>query len=137
MLSKGAKRTILNHITEILQFCFDILHGVETCIGMIWVYLLWSFNVSASQTLRYKISLFEFLCLNCTEVFADTKSVSNKFNINVSSLLMFSLRAIVICQKYFGNHVISSQIHLLAPLNLFETLLVSANSSVQFKQREY
>ena len=30
----------------------------------------------------------------------------NKFNIDVSSLLMSSLRAIVICQKYFGNHVI-------------------------------
>ena len=27
-----------------------------------------------------------------------------------------SLRAIVIWQKYFGNHVISSQIHLFAPL---------------------
>ena len=40
----------------------------------------------------------------------------NKFNIDVSSLLMSSLRAIVICQKYFGNHVISSQIHLFAPL---------------------
>ena len=29
---------------------------------------------------------------------------------------MSSLRAIVICQKYFGNHVISSQIHLFAHL---------------------
>ena len=29
---------------------------------------------------------------------------------------MSSLRAIVIWQKYFGNHVISSQIHLFAPL---------------------
>ena len=28
---------------------------------------------------------------------------------NVSCLLMSSLRAIVICQKYFGNHVISSK----------------------------
>ena len=32
----------------------------------------------------------------------------NKFNIDVSSLLMSSRRAIIICQKYFGNHVISS-----------------------------
>ena len=39
----------------------------------------------------------------------------NKFNIDVS-LLMSSLRAIVICQKYFGNHAISSQIHLFASL---------------------
>ena len=40
----------------------------------------------------------------------------NKFKIDVSSLLMFSLHAIVICQKYCGNRVISSQIHLFAPL---------------------
>ena len=40
----------------------------------------------------------------------------SKFNIDVWSLLMSSLRAIVICQKYFGNHVISSKIHLFAPL---------------------
>ena len=40
----------------------------------------------------------------------------NKFNIDVSSLLMSPLRAIVICQKYFGNHVKSSQIHPFAPL---------------------
>ena len=39
-----------------------------------------------------------------------------KINIDVSSLLMSSLRVIVICQKYFGNHMISSQIHLSAPL---------------------
>ena len=40
----------------------------------------------------------------------------NKFNIDVSSLLMSSLRVIVIFQKYFGNHEISYQIHLFAPL---------------------
>ena len=40
----------------------------------------------------------------------------NKFNIDVSSLLMSSLRAMVICQKYCRNRVISSQIHLSAPL---------------------
>ena len=39
----------------------------------------------------------------------------NKFNIDVSSLLMSSLRAIVIYQKYFENHVILSQIHLFDP----------------------
>ena len=43
----------------------------------------------------------------------ETKSYFNKFNIDVSSLLMSSLCAIVNCQKYFGNH---SQIHLFAPL---------------------
>ena len=40
----------------------------------------------------------------------------NKFNIYIASLLMSSLLAIVICQKYFGNHVISSKIHLYARL---------------------
>ena len=63
-----------------------------------------------------KFCYSNFLCSNCTEVFAETKSFLNKFNIDVSSLLMSSLRAIVICHKYFGNHMISSQIHLFAPL---------------------
>ena len=49
-------------------------------------------------------------------MFAETKSFLNKFNIEISSLLMFSLRAIVICQIYFENLVISSKIHLFAPL---------------------
>ena len=49
-------------------------------------------------------------------MFAETKSFLNKFYIDVSSLLMSSLRAIVSCQKYCGNRVISSQIHLFAPL---------------------
>ena len=49
-------------------------------------------------------------------MFAKTKRFFSTFNIDVSSLLMSALRAIVICQKYFGNLVISSQIHLFAPL---------------------
>ena len=44
-----------------------------------------------------KFRYSNFLCWNCTQVFAETKSFSNKFNIIVSSLLMSSLRAIVIC----------------------------------------
>ena len=40
----------------------------------------------------------------------------NKFDIHVSSLLMSSLRAIVICQNYCGNRVMSSKIHLSALL---------------------
>ena len=40
----------------------------------------------------------------------------NKFNIDVSYLLMSSFRAIVICEKYCGNRVISSQINLSATL---------------------
>ena len=39
-------------------------------------------------------------------MFAETKSFFNKSNVDVSSSLS---------QKYFGNHVISSQIHLFAP----------------------
>ena len=49
-------------------------------------------------------------------MFAETKCFLNKFNIEVSSLLMSSLRAIVMYQKCFGIHVISSRIHLFAPL---------------------
>ena len=44
-----------------------------------------------------------------TEVFTETKSFLNKFYIDISSLLMSLLRAIVICQTFFGNHVISSK----------------------------
>ena len=40
----------------------------------------------------------------------------NKFNIDISSLLMSPLREIVICQIYYENLVISSKIHLFAPL---------------------
>ena len=60
---------------------------------------------------------------NCTAVFAETKSFLCKFHIDVSCLLMSSLRAIVICQKYFGNHVKSSQIHLFAPLLNMDVVL--------------
>ena len=47
---------------------------------------------------------------------AEAKISFNKFDIHVdvSSYLMSSLRAIVICQKYFGNHVISSPVHPFA-----------------------
>ena len=55
---------------------------------MLQVYSVWSLNVSATQTLQYKISLIEFPLLNCTEVFAETKSFLNKFNIDVSSSLL-------------------------------------------------
>ena len=46
-----------------------------------------------------KFRYSKFLCLNCTEVFAETESFLNKFNIDASSYLMSSLRTIVICQK--------------------------------------
>ena len=67
---------------------------------MVQVYSVWSLNVSASQTLQYKkfgirISSVKTVptCLRKLKVFF------NKFNIDVSSLLMSSLRAIVICQN--------------------------------------
>ena len=63
-----------------------------------------------------KFRYSNFLCSNCTEVFTETKSFLNKIDIDVSSLLMSSLCAIAICQKYIGNHVISSQIYIFAPL---------------------
>ena len=59
-------------------------------------------------------------CLRKLEVFF------NKFNIDVSSLLMSQPRAIVICQKYFGNHVISSQIHFTPLLNMRRCNLCSS-----------
>ena len=95
------------------------LHGVETCIGMLQVYSVWSLNVSASQTLQYKIPLFEFPVKTVPKCLGKLKVFFNKFNIDVSSFIklqMSSLRAIVICQKYCGDRVISSQIHLFAPL---------------------
>ena len=63
MLSNAAKRTILYHITEFLQYFLD-----KTIAGSGDMYrddfgiLTLVINVSASQTLRYKISLFEFIC---------------------------------------------------------------------------
>ena len=63
-----------------------------------------------------KFRYSNYLCKNCTEVLDETKRFLNEFDIDVSSLLMSLLRAIVIWQKYFENHVISSKIHLFAPL---------------------
>ena len=73
ILSKGAKNQ--QYFTISQYFCNIVgikpLHGVKTCIGMIQVYTVWSLNVSASQTLRHKFSLFEFpllkLCLSVCE----------------------------------------------------------------------
>ena len=114
MLSKGAKRTTFYHITVILQYCWDktiarsgdmyrddsgILSLVIKCYGIT--------NTSV-QNFAIRISSIKTVpkCLRKLIVFF------NKFNIIVVlSLLMSSLRVIVICQKYFGNHVISSQIH--------------------------
>ena len=118
MLSKGANRTIFYNITVILQYCWNktvarsgdmyrddsgVLSLVIKCFG--------TTNTSL-QNFAIRISSVKTVpkCLRKLKVFF------NKFNTDVKSLLMSSLRAIVICQKYFGNHVISSQIHLFAPL---------------------
>ena len=118
MLSKGAKWTIFYHITVILQYCWvktiarsgdmyrddlGIVSLVIKCFGIT--------NTSV-QNFAIRISSFKTVpkCLLKLKVFF------NKFNIDVSSLLMSPLRSIFICQKYFGNHVKSSQIHLFAPL---------------------
>ena len=58
MLSKGAKRIIIDHITVIIQYYWD--KTIAWSGDMYKDDSVWSLNVSASQTLRYKISLFEF-----------------------------------------------------------------------------
>ena len=84
-----------------------------TCKGMIQAYSFWSFNVSASQTFRYKILLFEFPLLKLYRSVCGNIKFLNNLNIDVSPLPMSPLRAIVICQKYCGNRVISSHLLLL------------------------
>ena len=86
---------------------------METCIGIIQVYSVWSLKVSASQTLWYKILLFEFPLLKLYRSVRRNLKLLNKFNIDVTSLLMSSVRAIIICQTFCGNHVISSCIQAL------------------------
>ena len=114
MLGKGAKRTIVYHIKVILQYCWDktiarsrdmyrddlsILSLVIKC-----------FSITHSSVQNFAIRIYSVktvpMCLRKLKFF-------NKFNID--DWLMSSLRAIVInfVKKYFGNHVISSQIHLL------------------------
>ena len=84
MLSKGAKWTIFYNNTVSLQFFFVIkrLHGVKTCIEMFQVYSVWSLNVLATQTLQYKISLFEFPLLRYSipQVWIDNSYQANPGN---------------------------------------------------------
>ena len=76
MLSKGAKRTKIDHITVIMQYVWDktiarsgdmykddsgISSLVIKCFGI-------------SNTSGTKFRYLNFLCQNCTEVFAETKS---------------------------------------------------------------
>ena len=61
-----------------------------------------------------KISLFEFPFLKL--YWGVCRKFVNLCNIHVSSLFVSSLRAIVICQKYFRITVISSKIRLFVHL---------------------
>ena len=83
-----------------------------TYIGMIQVIKCFGITNTSVQNFAVRISSVKTVpkCLRKLKVF-----LANLI-IDVSSLLISSLRAIVICQKYYGNHVISSQIHLFAPL---------------------
>ena len=117
MLSKGAKRTIIDHITVIMQYCWDktIVRSWDMYRddSGTWSVVIKSFGITKTSVQNFAIRISSVKtvskCLRKLKVF-------NKFNIDVSSLLMSSLRAIVIWQKYFGNHVISSEIPLFAPL---------------------
>ena len=98
-LSEGAKRRQFYHITVILQYCLDktiaqsgdIYKDDSGTLNLV-------INISASQTLRCKISLFEFPLLKLhLSVWGILKFLWTKFkNIHVSSLLISSLHAIVI-----------------------------------------
>ena len=71
------------------------------------------FGITNTSVQNFVIRIFSVKTL--LKCLRKLKFFFNKFNIDGSSLLMFSLRAIVIFQKYCGNLVISSQFHLFAP----------------------
>ena len=84
------------------------------CFGM--ASYCWCIKVWEERNCKQTSPIVSMSLLNCTEVFTETDGFLKKFNIDVSSLSMSSLRVIVIFQKYFGNHVISSQFHLFVRL---------------------
>ena len=118
MLSTGAKKNKFYHISVILQYCWDKTIArsggkYRDASGILnWVIKCFGITNTSVQNFDIRISSVKTApkCLRKLNVFF------NKFNIDVSFLLMSSLRSIVICQKYFGNHVISSQTHHFAPL---------------------
>ena len=114
MLSKGAKGTIIDHITVIMQYCWDKIIArsgdmYKDDSGLLSL-VIKTFGITntSAQKIAIRISSVKTVpkCLR-------KLSFLNKCNIEVSSLLMSSLRAIVICQNYSGNHVISSEINCL------------------------
>ena len=107
-LMLGAKRTIFYYITVILQYRWDKtiarsgdMYGEDLGIFSLVIKCFGITNTSV-QNFAIRISSVETVpkCLRKLKVFF------NKFNIDVSSLLKSSLRAIVIYQKYLGNYVI-------------------------------
>ena len=104
MLSKGAKRTIFYHITVIMQYCWDKtiawsgdMHRDDFGIFTLVIICFGITNTSV-QNFATRISSVKTVpkCLQKLKVFF------NKFTIDVSFLLISSLLATVICQKYFG-----------------------------------
>ena len=118
MISKSTKRAKVYHITVILQYCWDktIARGRDMYSDDSGILSLVIKCFGITNTSVQKFAIWTSSVQKSTEVFAENKSSLNKFNIDVSYVLMSSLRAIVICQKKIWNHVISSQIHLFAPL---------------------
>ena len=117
MVSKGAKWTNFYHITVILQYCWnktiarsgDMYRDASGIFSL--VIKRFGITNTSVQNFAIRISSVKTVpkCLRKLKVF-------EQLNIDVSSFLMSSLRAIVICQKYCGNRAISSQIHLFAHL---------------------
>ena len=114
---KEQKRTKFYHITVILQYYWDKTiawsgHMYRDDLGISTLVIkCFGITNTSVQNFAIRISSVKTVpkCLRKLKVYWT-------FNIDVASLLMSSLRAIVIYQKYFDNHVISSQIHHLAPL---------------------
>ena len=138
MLSKGAKRTIIDHITVIMQYRRDEriarsgdMYKDDSGILSLVIKYFGIANTSV-QNFAIRISSVKTVskCLRKLNFF-------NKSNIDASSFFMSSLRAIVICQKYFGNHVISSEIHLFAPLlNMRRCTVLRSHESISVRIRQ-
>ena len=111
--SKGAKWTIFYNITVSLQYCWD---KTITRSGDMYRDASGIFSLVIKRFGNTNTSVQKFPLLKLPKCLRKLKVFFNKFNIDVSSLLMSSLRAIVICPNYCGNRVISSRIHLFAPL---------------------
>ena len=103
MLSKGAKRTKFYHIAVILQYCLDKTIAsswdmYRDDLGILSL-VIKCFSITNTSLQHFAIRIPS--AKTVPKCFAETKRFLNNFNIDVSFLLMSSLRAIVICQKIF------------------------------------